>query len=322
MILINNKHFLRKNFDTDTKYVIFVTMKLSIIIPVYNAKPTIARCIESLLRQSFRDYQLILVDDASTDGSKEICDDYVAKDHRIQIVKLQKNGGVSAARNAGLKKARGEYLTFVDADDVIARGTLKKVMNILAVRHDYDILEYPVWTKYGSPKQRMMRFSDKEYYDMAQYWLESRAYEHTFAYNKIYKRALFEDITYPEGQIFEDAQVYPQLLERCNIVATTSEGMYYYCYNEHGLTENARGEQLRHLLATHLQMINKGICDEEYYKHVLNIQLDVCEQTGDRPTLPIKPYSSTLKLKLLHILGLRLLCKTNKLLHIFYRRSH
>ena len=90
-------------------------MKLSIIIPVYRTQDTLERCLESILQQSFTDYEMILVDDGSDDGSPQLCDEYARKDARIRVIHKE-NGGLSDARNAGIRKARGEYITFVDSD--------------------------------------------------------------------------------------------------------------------------------------------------------------------------------------------------------------
>lgn len=91
---------------------------LSIIVPVYQAKKDIKKCIDSIRKQSFSDFELILVDDGSSDGSEKICDEYAEKDNRIKTIH-QTNRGVSSARNMGLEYARGAYIAFVDADDWI-----------------------------------------------------------------------------------------------------------------------------------------------------------------------------------------------------------
>ena len=93
-------------------------MKLSIVIPVYQVAATLSRCVESVLAQSFSDYEMILIDDGSTDGSSKICDDYAETDHRVKVIH-QQNAGLSAARNAGLRVAKGAYITFIDSDDFI-----------------------------------------------------------------------------------------------------------------------------------------------------------------------------------------------------------
>lgn len=99
-------------------------MKLSIIIPVYRTQDTLERCLESILQQSFTDYEMILVDDGSDDGCPQLCDEYARKDARIRVIH-KANGGLSDARNAGIRKARGEYITFVDSDDEMVDNTLE-----------------------------------------------------------------------------------------------------------------------------------------------------------------------------------------------------
>lgn len=305
-------------------------MKLSIVIPVYQAANSLPRCLESIMGQSFRDWQAILVDDASKDGSAAICDRYVKRDRRFQVVHLKRNGGLSAARNAGIEKARGQYITFVDSDDYMADDTLKHLFEILSTHPDYDLLEYPIYEHYGSKKIHLLQFPKREYTDTMAYWLQGKAYCHTYACNKIYRRELFDGVRYPERRNFEDAAILPQLLRKCRIVATTDVGLYYYCYNSKGITENATAKDLTHLLETHTRML-KQIKDymrrrrrktdleqyiPEYYAQVLNIQIDVCRAGGQvSKYFPILPYRNTFKLKLLHILGIKRLCQLYKIFH-------
>ena len=103
---------------------------LSIIIPVYNVKPYLDRCVQSVLAQSYSNMELILIDDGSTDGSSLLCDKWAAKDSRI-IVIHKENGGVSSARNAGLEMYKGEYLTFIDPDDFLSANTYGMNMEYL-----------------------------------------------------------------------------------------------------------------------------------------------------------------------------------------------
>ncbi|MBR1469784.1 MAG: glycosyltransferase family 2 protein [Prevotella sp.] len=308
-------------------------MKLSIVIPVYNVEQTLERCVQSVLNQKFRDYQVILVDDGSTDKSGEICDQLMRQDKRIQVIH-QKNSGLSAARNAGIKKCKGEYITFIDSDDYIGTDTLKPLMDLLAIHHDYDILEYSVYEHFGRPKHmNPLRLDNREYTDMREYWYKCEAYKHAYACNKIYSRKLFSGLGFPVGKKFEDIYTLPQLLERCQTVATTGEGYYYYCYNTKGITATADGEALNNLLTAHLNILNGDSflkpVNYAYYGHILNIALDVYEATGETPKLPL-PESVCqrqdgekipLKIRLMKLLGLKNLCKINTLIHKFYRKS-
>lgn len=296
-------------------------MKLSIIIPAYQAEATLKRCLDSVLSQSFRDIQVILVDDASTDGTHALMESYCALDHRVQMLTLQKNEGLSQARNHGLRKAHGEYVTFIDSDDALSKDTLQPLIEIFNVHPDYDFIEYPVYEHYGNiRKQHLLQFPRREYRRIEDYWLEGHAYLHTYACNKIYRTELFNGLVFPKDEKFEDVAMLPRLLGRCRLWATTNVGLYLYYDNPNGITANANGKALRQLLDNHLRIIPE-ICDAEYYAHVLNIALDVYESTGIVTDMPNKPYTNTIKLRIKHLIGMKGLCQINKLVHRFYRRN-
>lgn len=111
---------------------------ISIIIPVYNVKPYLKRCVDSILTQTYKDFELILVDDGSTDGCGVICDDYKKVDSRIRVIH-QVNGGLSAARNTGLDSAVGEYILIVDSDDYISPILLEKCLQAI---DGYDLVAF------------------------------------------------------------------------------------------------------------------------------------------------------------------------------------
>lgn len=315
---------LQKKTDTKKKLsdylFIFASLKLSIIIPVYQVEQTLRRCIDSVLSQSFTDWEMILVDDGSPDGCPDICDEY-SKNYGKIIVIHKENGGLSDARNAGIQIAKGEYITFIDSDDYLGEETLAKVMPIMDKHPEYDMLEYPVFEHFSLlKKEHHLTFENREYRDMRSYWLDAKAYCHTYAWNKIYRKSLFASIKFPYGKLFEDAYTLPLLLNEAKVVATTDQGMYFYTHNDAGITVNADGKALAGLLEAHLKVLPE-MADAEYYAHVLNIQLDVFELTGDEPIIPILPYRSTWKLKLLHLIGIKRLCKLNKTLHSLMRRK-
>lgn len=308
-------------------------MLLSIIIPVYQTEQTLRRCLDSVVSQSFRDWQAILVDDASTDGSRAICDEYGKRDPRIRVIGHKANLGLSEARNTGIKRAAGQYITFMDSDDWLAPDTLHDVMGELAVHPDYDILEYPAYVHYGGPRQRLLRLPKREYTDMAAYWLRGGAYDHTYAWNKVYRSSLFGSVRFPAGKNFEDVWTLPKLLANCRIVATTSAGLYYYYDNPRGITRRASQGDLASLLDAHLRVLRhlhptpaqRGFDKRlaryfaAYYASVLNICLDLADTSpsGSLPRLcaqfPVLPYRNTLKLRLLHILGIKNLCRIHRI---------
>ena len=308
----------------------FVPMKLSIIIPVYRVEDTLNRCVESVLNQNLADFEVILVDDGSPDKCPQMCDDWAEKNANIRVVH-KPNGGLSDARNAGVEKAQGDYITFVDSDDYIATDTYQPLLATLARKTDVDIIEFPIYEHFGSKKQNLLKFAvEKEYTDMDDYWYSAQAYKHTYACNKIYRRELFDDVRFPVGIAFEDANTLPLLLKKARKVITTNIGLYYYCYNPSGITATADGEALSKLLQAHLAVINNSTRRDadfqQYFMHVLNIQMDVFELTGQPILLENRKVNiSVLKGKqkikgfALNLLGIRYLCTTNRIFHYIWR---
>lgn len=295
-------------------------MLLSVIIPVYNVVGTLRRCVDSVLAQGIDDMEIIIVDDGSTDGSAVICDKY--KSPRV-IVVHQANAGLSEARNEGLRLARGEFVTFVDSDDYIEPDTYPALFERMA-RADVDILEYSIVREGGRGPVSRIVFPDHDYTDMAAYWLCGKAYAHTYAWNKIYKRQLFNNVAFPKGKKFEDVPTLWDLLKGAGKVVTTSLGLYHYAVNPLGITQRAGGAEYRDLLDAHVAILSsKGLKAhsgfKEYYRHVLDIQLQTYIYTGDMSDakLPVMRFTGSLKLLLLNVLGMRGLCRLVRAIKVY-----
>jgi len=300
-------------------------MKLSIIVPIYQVEYTIRRCIDSIISQTFSDWELFLIDDGSPDQCGVICDEYALKDERIHVIH-QENRGLSEARNAGLKMAQGEYVTFIDSDDFISIDTLERVMSYTEKEPEVEIIEYPIMVHYGHYDAQEMVLAPVTYSDARSYWIDGQAYTHTYAANKIYRRYLFKDIAFPKGYKFEDAWTLPLLLKKDPMVMTVSEGMYFYCWNEEGITVQASGDDLTLLLNAHIkasEVLSIPFDDNDaalWYLHTLNIQLDVCRLCGVAPILQHRrlPFSvassmnERIKILVLNTLGLKALCWMKK----------
>ena len=289
-------------------------MTLSVIIPVYCVEATLDRCVESVLRQHVDDMEVILVDDGSPDHCPEMCDRWAAKDQRIRVIH-KANGGLSDARNAGIDIACGDYITFVDSDDWIADDTYRPLLEKMA---GIDILEYAIADR--------LSLNDHIYDDINKYWLDERVYTHTYAWNKIYRRQLFDDVRYPKGRIFEDIYTLPQLLRKAQRIATSSHGSYHYRTNPTGITATADGKALTQLLEAHL--CSQMPIDDLYYMYLVNIQIDVWERTGNVIILPKRKVKTEAlsgqyktKAHILNSLGLKALCIFSKLLHHFKKPS-
>lgn len=295
---------------------------LTVIIPVYRVSDTIDRCVESVLHQDYSHLQIILVDDGSPDDCPEKCDFWAARDNRITVIH-KANGGLSDARNAGIDNACGDYVTFVDSDDYLRTHTYRDVMDILIKHPDYDMLEFPAICHYGSARQEPLSMPDREYAHTDDYWMESQAYCHAYAWNKIYRRRLFYGVQFPVGRVFEDIYTLPRLLRGAEVVATTSNGLYYYCHNDNGITACAKGSDLTMLLDAHLNVMfwyKDYPTFHHYYMHVANIQISEYELTGNKPRLKnvwIKSFKgldmkAKLKAITINIFGIRILCKLIK----------
>jgi glycosyltransferase involved in cell wall biosynthesis len=212
---------------------------LSIIVPVYKVEAYIHKCITSILNQTLTDFELILIDDGSPDNCGTICDDYAKKDKRI-IVIHQKNQGLSAARNAGLDIAKGEYITFVDSDDSIAIDTYYDNMEILLNDKSIDILEYQYYQGYND-KWKLIADPVSHIYgkkDIFLYWaLHSQKGPNVW--NKIYKNVIFIKVRFPYGKVYEDLYILPDISEKSSHLFISDKGAYFYLIREDSLSNGS-----------------------------------------------------------------------------------
>lgn len=209
-------------------------MKLSIIIPLYNNEDTLARCLESVLSQDIDHCEIIIVDDGSTDSSDAMADEWAKKHPQIRVLH-KPNGGVSDARNHGLDHMKGQYVTFVDSDDTLAPGTLRKLMVMLEKHPEYDILEYSVLQHAGNDDECMLTLNDGVYHHAID-WLSANGCSHCWVWNKIFKSQLFNSLRFPTHlRRFEDMWLINRLLSLHPVMATTSHGHYNYHCNANGL---------------------------------------------------------------------------------------
>ena len=210
-----------------------VPPKISIIVPIYNVELYLARCLESILKQKFSNFEVILIDDGSSDNCGAICDDYAAKDKRFKVVH-QANFGVSHARNKGLAVAKGKYIGFVDPDDYIDASMYQKMYNEL-INTGSDMVVCDYYKLEGERAIPAHIFaSDRVCYsrDFMEYVADDRVPSHFWS--KLYKRQLFMNIRFPEGRIFEDLAIFHEIVHRCERIAYTHECLYYYSINVSG----------------------------------------------------------------------------------------
>ncbi len=209
--------------------------EISIIVPVYNVEKYLDKCVNSILGQTFQDFELILVDDGSPDNCGKICDRYADIDKRLTVIH-QENGGLSAARNAGIEVAKSRYIGFVDSDDYIAKDMYEVLYrNILKEKADLSVCGI-----YDVYENREPIIKDPQYLildkvKMIKLILEAKIVS-VHAVNKLYKKELFENVRYPEGMITEDAAIILSLLEKTEKVVVDTRQKYYYYHRENSIS--------------------------------------------------------------------------------------
>lgn len=208
---------------------------ISIIVPIYNMECYLERCIESILNQSYLNIEILLIDDGSTDNSKDICLSYEKKDKRVKYF-YKDNGGLSSARNYGIKKSKGKYIGFVDSDDVIHKDMFKILYdNLISTNCDLSICE-------------VCRFSDDVLYtvsdekiiynkdDVLKIILEDKRICN-YAVNKLYKKKLLKGIEFPLGKYQEDVGTIYKYILCCDSIVYSDSMLYGYYSRENSISK-------------------------------------------------------------------------------------
>lgn len=212
---------------------------VSVIVPVYNVEAELDRCVESLVEQSLKEIQVVLVDDGSTDSSGMLCDAWSHRDARIRVIH-KPNGGLSSARNAGIEVSEGDYLGFVDSDDYIEPDMYEILLagiaddNVsIATCGRYVHISGVIKEEYSSAKS--IRLTSAE--AMRELLLGNII--DVAACDKLYRRELFDQIRYPEGRISEDAAIILQLLDRCVDVVHVGRCLYHYVFRAGSISKSS-----------------------------------------------------------------------------------
>lgn len=205
--------------------------KISIIVPVYKVEAYLHKCIDSILAQTFTDFELILVDDGSPDSCGKICDDYSRVDNRIKVIH-KKNGGVSSARNAGLDIVKGTYVGFVDSDDFINNRMYEELYtHALLFSSDIVVCNYVMVDqnqKDAIDKKPVIEEVNHYTNIEALYNLYHKKRTYVYLWNKLFKRTLFTNNKFLEGRLYQDEAIAHFLLFEANQVTHISTPLYYY----------------------------------------------------------------------------------------------
>lgn len=212
--------------------------QISVIVPVYKVEAYLSRCVSSILGQTFRDFELVLVDDGSPDSCGEICEEYAAKDSRVHVIH-QENGGLSAARNSGIDwvfaHSDSRYLAFVDSDDYIAPEYLQRLYD--AVQETGCLVSVCGILKTEGESLPETKVETPQVMGAEDYYCSEEIHDGVtmVAWNKLYDRSLFEHLRYPQGKLHEDEFTTYRAVYQAGKVAVLTAPMYGYFQNAAGI---------------------------------------------------------------------------------------
>lgn len=207
---------------------------ISVIVPVYKVEQYIHNCIGSVLNQSYKNWELILVDDGSPDNCPQICDEYAAIDKRVKVIHKE-NGGVSSARNIALDNARGEYIAFLDGDDFWHSDYLNILFD-LCVKYNADIAQCNYIRGIETNFPNINKAVKVKSFDNHSIFL--KGYSKIIVWGKLYKRYTIDEIRMPEGKYFEDDFTTWKWYYKADRIVVTSEPLYYYTENNQSTMAN------------------------------------------------------------------------------------
>lgn len=212
---------------------------ISIIVPVYNVEKYFDECVKSILNQSYKNIEIILVNDGSTDNSGNLCDNYATIDPRIKVIHKE-NGGLSDARNFGMKNANGEYFSFIDSDDYIDKYFIENLYNALISQGDDCKISMCRFTRnindFSNDKSIANKVDSNEVLKDILYQNDDSLYS-VAACNKLYHKTVFNSIIFPKGFINEDMFVICEVLSETKSVSVIDYKGYYYRINQNSITQ-------------------------------------------------------------------------------------
>ena len=242
-------------------------VKVSVVVPVYNCDKYINKCLESISGQTFKDLEIILVDDGSTDASGELCDAFAKKDDRVKVYH-KPNGGVSSARNFGLSKARGEYVMFVDSDDYILSDGIKKAEEYLL--KSVDLIFF-------APTENMLKHDSEKYKEMSRFdVIENYSVWQKYFYSpwsKFFKKSIIAEhgLKFNEQMKYnEDAEFIHRYLVFCLNVCFVNDYFYKYTVRKGSLSHSMSLEKVKNMSYTLNYIFILLDSDKKNYKDLFN----------------------------------------------------
>jgi len=224
-------------------------MLLSVIVPVYNVEKYLDECVQSILRQTFDDFELLLINDGSSDSSLAICRKYEQEDSRIKVFD-KKNGGQSSARNLGLDKALGQFVSFIDSDDYISQDFFEAGIASLESSNNADFVVLPYqrdncdFDNHYTLSLSTVETSMERLFSL---WINGKLLTN-YMCDKIWRYDLFKNLRFPEGMIYEDRYIFADILTRSKGVKFVNRGCYYYRMRDGQTTRLVTEHSLRSMI--------------------------------------------------------------------------
>lgn len=242
---------------------------ISVIVPVYNVEKYLGRCIESLIKQTCQELEIILIDDGSTDASLEICKQWEKKDQRIRVIHKE-NGGVSSARNLGLDVMKGEYVAFVDADDWLAENCLSEMAALMEddvdiVNCDFEIVEEPgcQYDEFSYPDCWGKVSKDV----CVRHYYESKLYMKTI-WAKLYRKELWDGIRFKKLANSEDTYAMFEIIEKAQNVYLMNKKYYYYLQRTGGASHYSNQAYYQDVLVTLEYNYQMALCRYDEFREM------------------------------------------------------
>lgn len=266
---------------------------VSVIVPVYKAECFLEDAVDSILRQTYKNLEIILVDDGSPDNCPAICDDYAKKDARIKVIHKE-NGGLASARNAGIEIAAGKYIVSIDDDDILNENYISVLYNICE-KYGCDIAQCDfLMTNEKSILLQPQKNMKVEIFDaretMKNFCVESNLTKYWVVWNKMYRRELFDDISYPLGKIHEDMYTSHKLLWKSRKTAVTNLYLYYYFQREGTITgkKTTISERIDVIeaLKEEMEFFEENKLYDEYAFMLLKYYFTICKTYEEMPAYP------------------------------------
>lgn len=244
-------------------------MKVSVIVPVYNVEKYIKKCLNSLVNQTLDEVEIVVVNDGSPDNSQRIIDEYTKKYKNVKSY-VKENGGLSDARNYGIKKATGKYISFVDSDDYIRKDMLEKMYNY-AIQKNFDVVVCDSINVYSDGTEILIK-SNNNYSDND---VKNYIISPPMACTRLFKKSIFDKIEFKKNIYYEDLEMTPKVVNLTKKIGFVSEGLYYYVQRDGSIMkQNVFNDKLLNIfdvLKSNKDLLEKEFPQEIEYMYITHL---------------------------------------------------